>query len=152
MKLKPIIFILLILLVVLLSSCADEPSDVVVIQNNEFPIPGSDTAVIHGVLLNRMTNSPVSGMPFLARVLRYDNPDLPIAVSFSLQNDPGAEYDSESGVFFFENIKPGDMNVLILVYGPGNFLVVNDGETDLPLTFTVEGGETLDLGTLLVKE
>jgi len=118
----------------------------------DLPAPEPDKATVFGTLINKVNKEPVSGSPFLGSALTTNNPELPITVSFSLQKDPGAVFDVNTGYFYFENIEPGSKYVLVLVYGPGNFLTVEDPLTQLPLIISVNAGETIDLGTLMVTE
>lgn len=113
-----------------------------------FQPPETGKAAIYGFLFQSETGKPVTGAPFLAKALNSENPDTPIAISFSLQNDPGADYDNDSGFFIFKNIEPQDNYVIIIVNGPGDFTIIQEPESDLPMIFKVGSDEALDLGIL----
>lgn len=121
-------------------------------ETQEFQTPSPGKANIYGAIVNSDTGKPITGVPFLAHALSSDNPDLPVTVSFSLQNDPGAEYNSKSGFFIFKDIDPGENYAIIVVTGPGNTTVVKDDGSDLPLVISVGEDEILDLGEISIKE
>jgi hypothetical protein len=149
-KKSTFITILLIIFVFLISSCSSKDDEIP--TSLDIPTPSADKAVIHGVLLDASNDKPVSGRPFLARILETENSELPLTVSFSLQNDPGAKYDTESGFFYFDNVEPREGYVIILVYGPGNYIVLKNPMNDSPYKLDVTAGETLDLGVIRTQE
>lgn len=140
----------------LMTSCSTQPNIIPTSTISSFsfdiPTPENGKAVITGSLLNSKTNEPISGVPYLARALNTDNPDIPITISFSYQNDPGAKYDNKTGDFIFENIEPRDNYVIFIVFGPGNTEVVKNSETELPIIISVSSGEFLDLGEVKISE
>lgn len=151
MKKIKIIALTIVFVITFVASCSSpttssEPSAV------NLPTPNPDKSLIYGVLINESSQKPVLGDPFLAYALIPENPDLPVTVSFSMQSNPGAEYDIESGRFYFDDIEPGDNYVIILVYGPGNFVVVEEPSSQAPLIISVSAGESLDMGTIYVTE
>ena len=154
MKYFRIVFIVLLITLLGLTACSEtnvgDP-----VEANHFsaiptPVPGK--AVIYGVIIDTITGQPISGVPFLARALVSDNPDLPITISFSYQRDPGANYDDQTGVFIFENIDPGDNYVIIVVTGPGTSYVVKEPDTDQPLILAISADEALNLEIIKIKE
>ena len=151
MNQKNILIQAIVFLILFCSSCSNTMSNGEPIDAN-LPIPEPGKAMIYGVLLDEVNKKPISGNPFLGNALTTNNPELPITVSFSLQNDPGAVYDIDSGFFYFDNIEPGSMYVIVLVYGPGNLVVVEDPSTQLPLIISINAGDILDLGTIYIKE
>jgi hypothetical protein len=155
---KTINFVILFFLCTgyLITSCSAQPT---IIPTNtlssfsfDIPIPENGKAIITGTLLNSTTNKPISGVPYLARALNTDNPDIPITISFSFQNDPGALYDNKTGDFIFKNIEPRDNYVIFIIFGPGNTEVVKNSETELPIIISVSSGEFLDLGEVKISE
>lgn len=146
--------ILFFLILISTSSCASIMTPEVETTTPEvsIPAPSPGKAVIYGFLFNQKTDDPVSGVPFLARALISENPDVPITVSFSNQNDPGADYNAETGFFLFENIEPADNYVILIVFGPGNRQVIREPDSEKPLIISVDEGESLDMGTIDFEE
>jgi len=138
-----------------LTACSPDQNGDPIDKRNEIqdiPTPTPGKANIYGVIVDSNTGDPIAGVPFLAHTLSSDNPDLPVTVSFSLQNDPGANYDSETGFFIFENIDPDDNYAIIVVTGPGNTSVVKEDGSDLPLIISIEADDILDLGEISIEE
>jgi hypothetical protein len=146
--------VLFLLLILGLTACAGENGGSANEASDSIPVPTPETgkAIIYGTMLDTNTNQPTKGVPFLAKALIADNPDMPITVSFSYQNDPGAKYDENTGFFVFENIIPGDNYAIIVIFGPGSSTVVNESGTDQPLIISIKSGETLNIGTVKIQE
>ena len=150
MQNKVIFSILLILMLIGATGCENVTTPEVAKTEPDvsIPTPSSGKAVIYGYLFDQETGAPVTGIPFLARALISENPDVPITVSFSNQNDPGADYNAETGYFLFEDIEPADNYVLLIVFGPGNRQVVREPGSEKPLIISIDEDESLNLGSL----
>lgn len=133
------------------SSCSGSKT-IDVKKKLEIPQTKEGAGIVYGYLLNATNRNPVKGTPFLARNLSSKDPENPATISFSLQSDPRAVYNEETGEFYFEDIEPGDNYVIILHYGPGNIFVVQGEGTNYPLTIEVESGKASDIGMILVPE
>ena len=116
------------------------------------PTPQAGLAVIYGNLLEKTTNEPPSGIPYLANVITDEDSSLPPTVSFSYQNSLGAIFDSDTGDFYFADVSPDNRYAIVLVYGPGNIQVVKDKNNISPLIISVNADESYNLGTLEVEE
>ena len=143
---KTFLFPLIVLSLVLFSGCATTVSNV---NFDAVPKPGESTCVIYGVLLNS-DKDPISESIFLSRNITYDNPDLPATVSFSYQTDPKGELNPENGVFYFDDVEPGENYVISVFTGSGAPLVVKGKNSDQPLIISVAAGEAVNLGELII--
>lgn len=154
MQNKKILNILFFLIITGSSGCANisTPNIEKITPEVSIPTPLPGKAVIYGYLFNKESHKPISGVPFLARALISENPDVPITVSFSNQNDTGADYDAETGFFLFENIEPADNYVILIVFGPGNRQVVREHDSEIPLIISIDEDESLDLGSINFEE
>lgn len=117
-----------------------------------LPSPEADSAVVFGTFVNSFNNKPVEGVPFLSKNLSYMDLDMPATISFSLTSDPRANYNRETGEFYFENVSPAENYVIVLSYGPGDIYVVRAEDSEYPRMISVEAGQSLDLGVVEVKE
>ncbi len=150
MKIK---WIISVSIVVILLICGCKATDKHLPQNSlEIPEPEAGKAVISGVLIDQLTGKPVNGSLFLAHNLSAQDNDIPPTISFSLQYDPSAVVDPETGSFYFENIEPGDNYVLIVHYGPNHIWVVRDNNSENPLRIIVEADQSLELGVIMAQE
>lgn len=144
-------FILVVICLLMLTGCntqADQTPD----PKTTIPVPAEGKSVVHGIALYSKTNEPINGTLFLAKNLTYDQEGIPPTVSFSTQSDPSAVYDTDTGVFYFKDIEPGENYVIIIHNGPNDFTVIKDPESDLPLSVIVEEGQVLDVGNLSIDE
>ena len=133
-------------ILLILSGCSSNT------ESNKYdsiPHPAEGSCVIYGTLLNS-EREPINEPIFLSRNLTYEEPDLPATVSFSYQSDPKGEINLETGVFFFDNVVPGENYVITVYTGSGAPLVVKDFGSDLPLLIKVDAGESLNLGELII--
>jgi len=149
---KCLIVILFSLLILAISSCTTSNE---VLESNPgetegIPIPGDTTGVVYGYLFSQ-ENKPINESIFLSRDIAYDQTELPVTISFSMQSDPRGILDSESGFFYFDDIQPGDNYVITIFAGSGKPIYVMEDNDDIPLVFSVEAGETLNLGELFVE-
>lgn len=148
----------LFIMTVLMTGCGADPDAATPVLREEAPVeisvptPASEKSVVYGRLINSFNNEPVTGVPFLSKNLSYQDLDMPATISFSLTSDPRAIYNAETGEFYFENVTPGENYVIVLSYGPGDIYVVRADENDYPRMIAVIAGESLDLGTIMVKE
>lgn len=140
-----------ILLLLTCVSCSTPNNEVVDPTQEEIaiPEPNENTSVIHGYLLSPK-QEPINESIFLSRDLAYDQPGLPVTISFSLQSDPRGFLDGETGLFYFDNVEPGENYVIAIFAGSGEPTFVMNDTGDQPMVFAVEAGETLDLGNLIV--
>lgn len=145
------------LLLVLLQSCSPVQtlSDIEEPLADEqdtwsIPAPTENTAVVYGEL-HSSTDEPVGDMLFLSENLSYDNPELPPTISFSYQYSPRAIVDTARGYFYFENVEPAENYVLTVLSGSGEFIFVIEADGEMPLLVSVEAGDSVDLGSLLVE-
>lgn len=114
------------------------------------PSPSEDLAVIYGEI-HSSTNAPVGDMVFLSEDLAFDNDELPPTISFSYQYSPRAIVDTTRGYFYFENVEPGENYVITVLGGPGEFVFVTEDDGKTPLTISVKGGDSIDLGELFIE-
>lgn len=158
---KTRIFVLSILVLSgLLAGCSAEqtgdtaeiPASTPAAVEMAVPTPENEKAIVFGTLINSFNNEPVTGVPFLSKNLSYKDLDMPATISFSLTSDPRAHYNQETGEFYFENVSSGENYVIVLSYGPGDIYVVRAEDSEYPRMIAVEAGQSLDLGTVLVKE
>ena len=117
----------------------------------EIPTPGTNKGVVYGKFVNQ-NEMPVEGVPYLAKNLSKEDPEIPPTISLSLQYSPRAIYQEKSGEFFFQDVDPADNYVIALVYGPGEMIVVRESDTNSPLSIEVLEGSFINLSTVLVVE
>jgi len=149
------VILILFLLVLPISIFSCSPPDVKVFDTPVtwvVPQAMDDKGVVSGKLLNLFDNNPVLGTPFLSRNLSSDDPEMPATISFSMQSDPRAVINEQTGDFYFQDIEPDDDYVIVLHYGPGKIIVVQKDGSEYPLMISVKPDETNDLGTIFVLE
>ncbi|NLN69809.1 MAG: hypothetical protein GX142_03350 [Chloroflexi bacterium] len=150
MKKVLIISLFLVLLCVQSCSFAQKPMLDDEQQVWTIPTPTEDMAVIYGEV-HSSTKSSVGDMVFLSENLSFDDQELPPTISFSYQYSPRAVVDTARGYFYFENVKPGGNYVVTVLTGPGNFIFVTQDDGKMPLTISVEAGDSIDLGKLIIE-
>ncbi len=153
---KLILISMSIIFMVIFQGCSSTPSiplngEQVGSQFDDWTIPSptEDTAVIYGEI-HSSNETPVGNSVFLALNLTYDNPELPPTISFSYQNSPRAIMDPNGGYFYFDNIEPAQNYIITVLYGPGEFVDVEEENSDMPLMISVSGGDLLNLGVLSI--
>jgi hypothetical protein len=149
--------ILSIFFLLFIQSCSSQKRP---LQNGELPqnlaetkiIPTPDnlTGVLFGILRSD-NGEPIQDGIFLSRNISYENPDVPPTISFSFQNSPRAIVDPTDGFFYFSKIEPAENYVLTILNGPSEVIVVEDDAGGLPITISIQAGETIDLGFLTVE-
>jgi hypothetical protein len=144
--------VLFFLILAILTGCSEVENASDLQVSLTIPTALEDSGIIHGVLLNSNAKDPVKGTLYLSRNLSAGSPNIPPTISFSLQSDPRAKYNSLTGEFFFQDIIPGDSYVFVLHYGPGKILVVREDFSGYPIMIDVEAGKSTDLGTIFVTE
>ena len=149
---KVIALLILTFSIVAMSGCTVKNE---VLDNNpektEFiPVPGDTTGIVFGYLFSQ-NEEPLQESIFLSRDIAYDQPDLPVTISFSLQSDPRGKVNIETGFFYFDNIPPGDNYVITIFAGSGKPIFVMQENSDQPMVFAVTAGESLDLGEIIVE-
>jgi len=150
MKRENVCLILLIFSIFLLTSCSIKKNESD-LHLMDVPTPSACNAVISGVILEKDTGLPTSGVPFLAQSLTNEESDLPTTISFSFQNNQSATYDTETGEFYFEDVPVGSNYVIILFFGPGDVQVVTIADTQNPLIISVTSSTTIDMGIIEVE-
>lgn len=116
-------------------------------QPEPVPMPSGGMAVVHGVLHNVANDQPIyDGVTvYLSKVVGTDTADMDM-VSLDRGNDPSIVPDVEGG-FAFGDVPPGRYG--IVVQGPLNqYLTRYSEDTSKDVIFTVEAGQTLDLGKI----
>ena len=143
--------VLLIVFLLMVVSCAQNQVEE---TEDDWVIPkaGETTGIVQGVLLNVSTDKPVRGILYLSRNLSYKDLDMPATISFSLQSDPRGTLNDQTGEFYFKDIEPGENYVIVLHYGPGSFIILQDKTTEYPIMVEVDAGKVNDLGTFDVDE
>ena len=114
-----------------------------------IPTPDDQTGVVYGILRSDTGDVILDGI-FLSRNISYKNPEVPPTISFSFQNSPRAMVDAESGIFYFSEIEPAENYVLTFLQGPGELSVVKDDSGEFPLQISIQAGESIDLGSLII--
>lgn len=117
-----------------------------------IPTAGTETGVVHGILLSAATQEPLTpanatAVMYLSPLVTGTNEDFPIAVldkEISPTTLPGME-----GIFVFLDVPPGEY--LIVVETPLNQVAarsVDDVEYDLVVN--VVAGEVIDVGRIYI--
>lgn len=108
-----------------LQPITDIPTSLLTIAPEQWriPEPGDDTGVVHGVLLSS-DDELLSSSIFLSRNLSYQNPEIPPTISLSFQNSPRGQINTESGIFYFENVEPGENYVISIMVSPSETIIV----------------------------
>ena len=113
-----------------------------------IPTPTSDTAVIHGILLDVTTKAPLVDHPvYLAEIIATGGEGGMMVASMEPTTAPRAYTDS-SGTFVFMGIAP-KAYALATVTPSGHVLFVRP-ETRVEITATARPSETVNLGTVLL--
>jgi len=110
------------------------------------PTPEPAMAVVSGIILDDRTEAaPPEAALFLGRIVTTDTGMR--VVRLEQAEDPYAVPEAD-GRFLFPTVEPGEYG-LILVH-PDISFVVDDPDTGHSLIFTVEPGQSLDLGTIVI--
>ncbi len=110
------------------------------------PTPTADPAL--GMVTGRLLqgNQVAKDVSLYLAEIKADAKGNELVASFSAGTSPRTETGSD-GSFVFVNIKPGRY-AMILYTGLNGFLMNKPETTKQPITFTVEGGKTVELGDL----
>lgn len=109
-----------------------------------LPAPASGLATIGGVLIDEDTRqAPPESLLYLGR-MNYTDQGFP-AVSLNRQEDPVAVL-APDGKFVFQDVEPAEY--ALVFFTPDYSFLVEDGDTELSLIFSVTADETLDLGLI----
>jgi hypothetical protein len=147
-----IFFIFCVIFLQACSSSYSDPQNEVIFENEPdtiaIPTPDNQTGVVFGILRSNAGDVILDGI-FLSRNVSYENPEVPPTISFSFQNSPRAIVDAESGIFYFSEIEPAENYVLTVLQGP-ELMVVKEDVGDFPLQISIQAGESIDLGSLII--
>lgn len=111
------------------------------------PVPTPTTDSTLGAVRGRLleANKPAAGVSFFLAEIKKDAKGAELVAAFSANDSPRVETNA-NGEFVFVNV-PGGRYALILYTGMNAFLL-NVPDKEDPILFTVENGETTDLGDL----
>jgi hypothetical protein len=109
--------------------------------------------VVHGVLLNAENQEPITfnnaaADIYLAKIVYTTGEQRPFSL-LDQQNSPHTTPDSR-GVFVFDNVEPGEYAISVVT--PLSQVVVRSADNiEEDLVFTIEAGETLDVGEVYAR-
>jgi len=129
---------------------SEQDQDFFYVSEITIPSPQEDLAVVYGTLLIVDDDLPyLAPSLYLGQILKPDDdPESTLILSsVSIEEDPIAK-QSVDGVFVFVDVPPGQYGLFI--WTPMSLFLIEDVETDQPIIFEVESGESLDLGTIYV--
>jgi hypothetical protein len=121
--------------------------------HDEFviPTPSPNNAVVFGktVAISHNNQPYIAPALYLGKIYHSDkNSETDFTLgSISIENDPKAIQDI-NGNFYFSDVPPGDYGLFIWM--PGSAFILEDEKTELPITFEINPGDNLDLGTIYV--
>jgi hypothetical protein len=103
---------------------------------------------VTGLLIEETTQEPLGDyVLYLAKILKPSGEGLSVA-ALDATSDPRATTDA-AGKFTFINVPPESYALaLLLPTGPA---LIKDAKTEREVVFSVEGGETADLGSVYVQ-
>jgi len=113
-----------------------------------WPTPAEGTAVVGGIIFHEQSDASwepmVNAWLGLARLVTADDNQTKMA-RFSEKESPRTMANAD-GEFVFTNVSPDSYSLVVIVAGMPNFM--RDYETGENIVFTVEAGETFDLGEI----
>ena len=122
--------------------------DPFLVDQLEIPAPAEGKAVVIGQALTPGAGGkPYTGGIYLAPTVAASDPTAPPLISFSPDTDPRGIQDPNGNVVF-ANIAPGQY--AIVIYSLGGTVIITDPASGDTFLFTVEAGETKDVGVIAV--
>ncbi|NJO84847.1 MAG: hypothetical protein HC828_20175 [Blastochloris sp.] len=157
--------LLLLALVIIASACSaqqpaqtttDTPASPANTQEPEIidiPEPGDATGVVHGMLLNAQDQQPITrdnaaADIFLAKIVYTTEQQRPFSL-LDQENSPRTIPDTQGG-FVFDQVEPGEYAISVVT--PLGQVVARSAENiEEDLVFTVEAGQTIDVGEIYAR-
>lgn len=113
-----------------------------------IPTAASDSGVVHGRLKREVQETPINEMDlYLAEIISGDSNAMRVA-GLDTNQAPHA-ITNANGEFVFTDVEPGEY-ALALVTPIGSILIPDPNTPGRDILFTIEAGQTIDLGTLHV--
>lgn len=113
-----------------------------------IPAASADSGVVHGVLRREVQETPINEVDlYLAEIIPGDEEAMRVA-GLDTNQAPHA-ITNANGEFVFTDVQPGEY-ALALVTPIGSMLIPDPKTPGRDVLFTVEAGQTIDLGTLSV--
>lgn len=139
------------LLLMVLAACSAPPTAMPATQTTApqavlQPTSAGPSGTVTAKLVDRKTSTPVAIQ--LVRLAKIVGEGTDAIYVYNEMADPGA-YTSEDGSLTITDVAPGQY-AIILIDANGNYATIDENEEKI-LTVTVEAGQTVDMGNILVE-
>jgi len=132
----------LLTLSLILSSCQTKPTEV---SNTPVPTPKAEEGLLMGIVQN-LKGEPLEDIPVrLAQIYRQGEQG---AFVLDLSHSPSS-IATTGGKFVVLAIPPAEYLVVVGKPEDNNYIIYQ-GKDGKPITYTIAGGQTIDIGTIQV--